>query len=51
MKFSFDIHYSLFDILRFKKSSQMQRVTNMRDKLSEVLQPLLDTYSSRETGN
>ena len=22
MKFSFDIHYSLFDILRFKKSSQ-----------------------------
>jgi len=27
MKFSFDIRYSLFDILRFKKSSQIQRVS------------------------
>ena len=35
MKFSFDIRYSLFDILRFKKSLQIQRVTNMRDELSE----------------
>jgi hypothetical protein len=35
MKFSFDIRYSLFDILRFKKSPQTPRVTNVRDKLSE----------------
>ena len=35
MKFSFDIRYSLFDILRFKKSPQMQWATNVRDKLSE----------------
>jgi hypothetical protein len=35
MKFSFDIRYSLFDILRFKKSLQIPRVTNVSDKLSE----------------
>jgi|GEM_PF-7105534 len=35
MKFSFDIRYSLFDILRFKKGLQTQRVTNVRDNLSE----------------
>ena len=27
MKFSFDIRYSLFDILRFKNISQIQGVT------------------------
>ncbi len=35
MKFSFDIRYSLLDILRLKKSLQIPRVTNVRDKLSE----------------
>ncbi len=35
MKFSFDIRYSLFDILRFKKSIQAQSVENVRDRLSE----------------
>jgi hypothetical protein len=33
MKFSFDIRYSLFDILRFKKSAQMRHAANVRDKL------------------
>ncbi len=40
MKFHFDIHYSLFDILRFKKN-QIQRFINMRDKLSDLLRKSL----------
>ncbi len=35
MKFYFDIHYSLFDILRFKKILLNAHVTNVRNELSE----------------
>ncbi len=35
MKFSFDIHYSLFDILRFKKYTEMQGIVNVQGRPSE----------------
>ena len=35
MKFYFDIHYSLFDILRFKKTIKCKKFTNARDKRSK----------------
>ncbi len=35
MKVSFDIHDSLFDILRFKRIIQIQCVTSVKDKHSK----------------
>ena len=35
MKFSFDIRYSLFDILRFKKYTEMQGIVNVQGRPSE----------------
>jgi hypothetical protein len=42
MKFSFDIHYSLFDILRFKKTLkysvlQMQEISSQNETQKEKL--------------
>ena len=35
MKFSFDIRYSLFDILRLKKSFKYKMLQNDKDEFSE----------------